>query len=83
MPRKACPAGRPATAWRRACWDALSPRAEVATSTSARTRPGAIRATSRATKPPMEKPTSTKRSGASASTRAAMPASVSSWNRSP
>jgi hypothetical protein len=42
------------------------------------TRPGAIKARSRATKPPIEKPTSTKRSGELASTRRAMPSSVES-----
>lgn len=42
------------------------------------TRSGAIRLSTRETKPPIEKPTGTKRSGEESSTRRAMPSSVES-----
>jgi hypothetical protein len=54
-------------------------RAELAMKATPETRCGAIRVSTRATNPPIEKPTSTKRSGDSLSTRSAMPSSVSSW----
>jgi len=54
------------------------PRADEATKATPATRSGAVRVSARETKPPIEKPTSTKRSGEPSSTRRAMPSSVES-----